>query len=66
MIKDTVEIVIQINGKVKEKLEVASNLSKEEFQKIAMENVKVKALIDKKNVIRVIAVPDRLLNIVIS
>ena len=66
LIKDTVEIVIQINGKVKEKLEVASNLSKEEFQKIAMENVKVKALIDKKNVIRVIAVPDRLLNIVIS
>lgn len=66
MVKDTVEIVIQINGKVKEKMNVTNNLSKEQFEKIAMENEKVKALIENKNIVKVIAVPNKLLNIVVK
>ncbi|WP_312649421.1 leucine--tRNA ligase [Aminipila sp.] len=65
MVKDTVEIVIQINGKVKEKMNVTNNLDKETFEKIAMENEKVKALIDGKTVVKIIAVPNKLLNIVV-
>ncbi|MEG1566387.1 MAG: leucine--tRNA ligase [Anaerovoracaceae bacterium] len=66
LVKDTVEIVVQINGKVKEKLDVTNNLSKAEFEKVALEDEKVKALIDGKNVIKVIAVPNKLLNIVVK
>ncbi|MEG1067262.1 MAG: leucine--tRNA ligase [Anaerovoracaceae bacterium] len=66
LVKDTVEIVVQINGKVKEKLDVTNNLSKAEFEKVALEDEKVKALIDGKNIIKVIAVPNKLLNIVVK
>ncbi len=66
LVKDEVEIVVQINGKVKEKLKVASNLDKESLEKIAMENEKVQALLEGRTVIKVVAVPNRLLNIVIK
>ncbi|QAT42874.1 leucine--tRNA ligase [Aminipila luticellarii] len=66
MIKDTVEIVIQINGKVKEKMNVTNNLDKSAFEKAAMENEKVKALIEGKNIVKVVAVPNKLLNIVVK
>ncbi|MCI8609118.1 MAG: leucine--tRNA ligase [Firmicutes bacterium] len=66
LVKDEVEIVVQINGKVKEKLMVASNLDKEALEKIAMENETIQALLDGKTVVKVIAVPNRLLNIVVK
>lgn len=66
LVLDTVEIVVQINGKVKEKLNITNNLSKEEFEKTAMADEKVKALVEGKNVIKVIAVPNKLLNIVVK
>ena len=66
LVRDTVEIVIQINGKLKEKLNVANHLSKEDLEKIALSNDKVQALIEGKNVVKVIAVPGKLVNIVIK
>ncbi len=66
LIKDEVEIVVQINGKVKEKLSLANNLGREELEKAALANEKVKALTDGKTVVKVIAVPNKLINIVIK
>ena len=66
LVKDTVEIVVQLNGKVKEKLVIANNLSREDMQSTALENDKVKALIEGKNVVKVIAVPNKLVNIVVK
>lgn len=66
LVHDTVEIVVQINGKVKEKLNVANNLTREELEAEALSNDKVKALTDGKNIVKVIAVPGRLVNIVIK
>ena len=66
LVRDTVEIVVQINGKVKEKLNVANSLSKEELESVALSDDKVKALIDGKTIVKVIAVPGRLVNIVIK
>lgn len=66
LVKDTVEIVVQINGKVKEKLMISNNLSREDMQNVALEDDKVKALIEGKNVVKVIAVPNKLVNIVIK
>lgn len=65
LVKDSVEIVIQINGKVKEKIQVANGLDKDAFTNSAMENEKVQALIDGKEIVKVIAVPNKLLNIVL-
>ncbi len=60
------EIVVQINGKVKEKLTVAATADKQELEKIALENEKIKLLLDGKSVVKVVAVPGRLINIVVK
>lgn len=65
-IDDTVEIVAQINGKVKDKIVIAANLSRDEMEKAALENKKIKELIDGKNVVKVICVPGKLVNIVVK
>ena len=66
LVKDTVEVVVQINGKVREKMDVPTGLSKDEFEKLAMENEKIQELTSGKNVVKVIAVPNKLVNIVVK
>ncbi len=66
LVKNTVEIVIQINGKVKEKLDIENGLNKKELEEVCMKNEAVKALIKGETILRVISVPDKLLNIVIK
>ena len=66
LIKDDVEVVVQINGKVKEKLTVAAAADKQELEKIALENEKIKLLLNGKSVVKVVAVPGRLINIVVK
>ncbi len=65
-IDDTVEIVAQINGKVKDKIVLSANLSREEMEKAALENEKIKALIEGKEIAKVICVPGKLVNIVVK
>ncbi len=62
---DTVEIVVQINGRVKMKAMVESGLSREELTEKMMADEKVRELTDGKNVTKVIAVPGKLINIVV-
>ncbi|WP_419393560.1 leucine--tRNA ligase [Cytobacillus praedii] len=64
LVDDEVEIVIQINGKVKAKLRVPSGAQKDALEKIAMDDDKVKEQIDGKTIRKVIAVPGKLVNIV--
>ena len=66
LVKDTIEIVVQINGKVKERMDIASGLSRDEMSELVMADEKVKDLVDGKNVIKVIAVPGKLVNIVVK
>lgn len=66
LVKDTVEIVVQLNGKVKAKLDVATGLSKEEFEKTCMDDENIKALLAGKEIVKVIAVPGKLLNVVVK
>ena len=66
LVKDTVEIVVQINGKIKEKINIAGDSSKEEMEKIAVENDNIKALTEGKNIVKIIAVPNKLINIVVK
>ncbi|MEW8986159.1 MAG: class I tRNA ligase family protein, partial [Bacillus sp. (in: firmicutes)] len=64
LVDDEVEIVVQINGKVKAKLFVPSDATREALEEIAMHDDKVKEQIDGKTVRKVIAVPGKLVNIV--
>ncbi len=64
LIDDEVEIVVQINGKVKAKLMVPADATREKLQEIAMEEEAIKEQIDGKTVRKVIAVPGKLVNIV--
>ncbi|WP_270293336.1 leucine--tRNA ligase [Enterococcus faecalis] len=64
LVEDEVEVVFQVNGKLRGKQNVARGLSKEELEKIAMNHEAVKEFIEGKTVRKVIAVPDKLVNIV--
>ena len=66
LVEDEVEIVVQIKGKVRAKLMVAKDLSREELQEVALANEKVKAEIDGKEIVKVISVPNKLVNIVVK
>ncbi len=59
-----VEIVVQLNGKVRSKMMVSSEISREQLEAFVMEDEKVKELIDGKTIRKVIAVPGKLVNIV--
>lgn len=61
---DNVEIVLQVNGKVRGRLTVPAEATKEELEKIAMADVNVQAHIGDATVRKVICVPGRLVNIV--
>ena len=66
LVKDTVEVVVQINGKLKHKMNVDSGLTKEELEKTCLADEAVKELVDGKDVVKVIAVPGKLVNIVVK
>ena len=66
LVEAEVEIVVQIKGKVRAKLVVAKDLSREELQEIALTDEKIKSEIAGKEVVKVISVPNKLVNIVVK
>ena len=66
LVEAEVEIVVQIKGKVRAKLVVAKDLSREELQEIALADEKIKSEIADKEVVKVISVPNKLVNIVVK
>ncbi|MBE5040296.1 leucine--tRNA ligase [Ructibacterium gallinarum] len=61
-----VEIVIQINGKIREKMMISPEASPEQMKETALSNEKVQALIAGKSIVKCIAVPKKLINIVVK
>ena len=66
LVDDTVEMAVQINGKVSVKIVVSKDATKEELEKMAIEDERVKELLEGKEVKKVIAIPGRLVNIVVA
>jgi leucyl-tRNA synthetase len=64
--EDTVEIVVQINGKIREKLAVAPGTAAAELERSALSQETVQKWIEGKTVRKVIVVPDKLVNVVIG
>ncbi|NLQ49849.1 leucine--tRNA ligase [Streptococcus mutans] len=66
LVEDEIEIVLQIKGKVRAKVVVSKDSSREDLEKIALANDKIQAEIAGKDIVKVIAVPNKLVNIVIK
>ena len=65
LIREEVEIVIQINGKVKDRILIPTGLDKSQTEKAALESARVKDLLDGKTTVNIIVVPQKLINIVV-
>ncbi|MFC6201473.1 leucine--tRNA ligase [Lactiplantibacillus nangangensis] len=64
LVEDTVQIVLQVNGKVRSHAEVAKDMGKDELEALALADEKVKEFTAGKTVRKVIAIPGKLVNIV--
>ena len=65
-VDDEIEIVVQINGKVKDKMMVSANIDKEGLEQTALNSERIKGLTEGKTIVKVIAIPKRLVNIVVK
>ena len=64
LIKDEVEIAIQVNGKIKAKINVSTSANEDEIKEASLSNDQIKAAIEGKTVRKVIVIKGRLVNIV--
>ncbi len=63
--EDEIEVVIQINGRVRSKIVVDANITEDELKKRAIENERIKEYTGNRNIKKIIVVPGRLVNIVL-
>ena len=65
LVKNTFELVIQVNGKIRDKIETNIASSKEELEKIALSSANVKKYTEGKEIVKTIVIPKKLVNIVV-
>ncbi|MEE8380045.1 MAG: class I tRNA ligase family protein, partial [Gammaproteobacteria bacterium] len=66
MVQDTIELVVQVNGKVRGKISVAADAAKDVVEQTALDDGNVQKFTEGKNVVKVIVVPGRLVNVVVK
>lgn len=66
LIKDEIEIAIQINGKIKNKINVPSNFNEDEIKEVSLNDEIIKTNLQGKNVVKIIVIKGRLVNIVVK
>ncbi len=66
LVKDSLQIIVQVNGKLRSRIEVPASASKDEIETAAVTDENVKRFTDGKQVVKVIVVPGKLVNIVIK
>ena len=64
--RDALELIVQVNGKLRSRVTVAADLSKEDIEKVALDDENVQRHTDGKTVRKVIVVPGKLVNIVVG
>jgi len=64
MVQDSIELMLQVNGKLRGKIKVVADANKELIEKLAQEDEHVKTHTEGKTVRKIIVVPGRLVNIV--
>jgi leucine--tRNA ligase len=63
---DEVEIIVQVNGKVRNKINAPVGIDQEAMKDLALNDEKIKEFIEDKDVVKVIAIPSKLVNIVVK
>ncbi|MCH3923144.1 leucine--tRNA ligase [Limosilactobacillus sp.] len=66
LVENEVEMIVQVNGKVRAKIKMAKDISREEAQKQALANEHVQKFTDGKDVKKIIVVPNKIVNIVVK
>jgi len=66
LVKDSLQIIVQVNGKLRSRIEVAASASKDEIEATAVNDENVKRFTDDKQIVKVIVVPGKLVNIVVK
>lgn len=63
--RSTMELVLQVNGKIRSRVEVAADLSVDEMKSLALKNERIKTYLDGRDPRRIIVVPGKLVNVVV-
>jgi leucyl-tRNA synthetase len=66
LIPDSLEIIVQVNGKLRSKIALAPGQSKDVLEREALNDPKIKAFLTGKSVVKIIVVPDKLVNVVVK
>lgn len=66
LVENKINLVVQVNGKLRDKLEISCSLSQEEIIQMTVESQKIKPYIEGHEIIKTIYVPKRLINIVVK
>jgi len=66
LVKDVVEIAIQVNGKVKGRMEIPTSAEQQEIEQLVIENGEVKDMLEGKQIAKIIVIKNRLVNIVVK
>jgi leucyl-tRNA synthetase len=65
LIEDEIEIVLQVNGKVRDRMKIPVGASEEEAKQLAFANLRVQQFITGKQIRKIVFVPDKLINLVV-
>jgi leucyl-tRNA synthetase len=65
VVGDTVEVVVQVNGKVRDRLSVPPDMPREELERLALASPKVQAQLDGRGIVKTVVVPGKLVNFVV-
>jgi len=66
LVQEEITIILQVNGKLRDKIQVPVDISGEELEKLVLSSEKVKVYLEGKTVVKVIKVPQKLVNIVVK
>ena len=66
LVQDSMLIVLQVNGKLRSKIEVSRDITRDELEKLALEDEIIQRFVSEGSVRKVIVVPGKLVNIVIG
>ena len=66
LVLDEVEIIVQINGKLKDKLTMSKDASNEELEKAARSSDKVKEVVGELSIVKAVIIPGKLVNFVVK
>ena len=63
--EEEVEVVVQVNGRVRSHIRVPLGTPREELERLALQDDKIRSFVEGKQIVRVIVVPDKLVNVVV-